>query len=259
MAGRVTIFLYGVLAYLVFFATFLYAIGFVGNLVVPKSMDSAPMGDFVPSLLINLGLLSLFALQHSIMARPGFKRWLTSFVPEPAERSTYVLASSLALIALFVYWQPLGGIVWSVEDPAARGVLYACYVFGWLLVLVATFLINHFDLFGLRQVWLHLIGRPYTHIQFRTPGPYRYVRHPLYVGWLFAFWSTPVMTYTHLLFAVMTTGYILVAIQFEERDLIRALGAQYRDYRERVPMLIPFTRARYRDDGAAQAVRERSA
>lgn len=257
MAGRVAIFLYGVLSYLVFLATFLYAIGFIGNFGVPKAMDSSPAGDFIPSLLIDLGLLGLFALQHSIMARSGFKRWLTRSIPEPAERSTYVLASSLALIALFVYWQPLGGIVWSVEDPAARGVIYACYVFGWLLVLAATFLINHFDLFGLRQVWLHLLGRPYVNVGFRTPGPYRYVRHPLYVGWLFVFWSTPVMTYTHLLFAVMTTGYILVGIQLEERDLVRALGAQYRDYREHVPMLIPFTRARYQaSNGTA---RERSA
>jgi protein-S-isoprenylcysteine O-methyltransferase Ste14 len=252
---RISVFVYGVVCYAVFFATFLYAIGFVGNLVVPRSMDGVPQGDLLRSLLIDVGLLGLFAVQHSAMARPAFKRWLTRAIPEPAERSTYVLASSLALIALFAFWQPLGGVVWSVEEPVARTVLYALFAFGWLLVLVSTFLINHFDLFGLRQVWLNLLGRPYRHIPFRTPGPYRFVRHPLYVGWFFAFWSTPLMTWTHLLFAVATTAYILIAIQLEERDLIAAFGEQYRDYRKRVPMLIPFTRARYQ---APAAMRERS-
>jgi protein-S-isoprenylcysteine O-methyltransferase Ste14 len=251
MLQRISIFAYGVVCYAVFFATFLYAIGFVGNFVVPRSMDGVPQGDLLRSLLIDIGLLGLFAVQHSVMARPGFKRWFTRAIPEAAERSTYVLASSLALIVLFAFWRPLGGVVWNVEDPAARAVLYALFAFGWLLVLVSTFLINHFDLFGLRQVWLNLLGRPYGHIPFRTPGPYRYVRHPLYVGWFFAFWATPLMTWTHLLFAVATTGYILIAIQLEERDLIAAFGEQYREYRRRVPMLIPFTRAR-------AAMRERS-
>jgi len=243
MFKRSLVFLYGVVSYAVFFATYLYAIGFVGNFLVPRSIDSAPAGEFAVSLLIDLGLLLAFAVQHSVMARPAFKRWWTRFIPEPAERSTYVLASSLALITLFAFWRPLGGVVWSVEQPAAVAVLYGLCAFGWLLVLVSTFLINHFDLFGLRQVWMYLIGKPYQPIGFRTPGPYRLVRHPLYVGWLFAFWATPTMSAAHLLFAVATTGYILFAIQLEERDLIASLGNAYREYRERVPMLIPFSRA----------------
>jgi protein-S-isoprenylcysteine O-methyltransferase Ste14 len=244
MFKRFTVFLYGVVSYVLFFATFLYAVGFIGNLLVPRTIDGPVTGDFTGSLLIDLALLLAFALQHSVMARPAFKRWWTRLIPEPAERSTYVLASSLALIALFIYWRPLGGVVWSVDSPAATAVLYALFAFGWLLVLVSTFLINHFDLFGLRQVWLYLRGIPYRPIGFRAPGPYRLVRHPLYVGWLFAFWATPTMTATHLLFAIATTGYILVAIQFEENDLIDSLGNSYREYRERVPMLIPFLRTK---------------
>jgi protein-S-isoprenylcysteine O-methyltransferase Ste14 len=244
MFKRSLVFVYGIVSYAAFFATFLYAIGFVGNIFVPRSMDSPPDGDFVGSLLTDIALLLLFAFQHSVMARPAFKRWWTQFIPEPAERSTYVLASSVALITLFVFWRPLGGTVWSVEQPAAVVVLNVLCAFGWLLVLVSTFLINHFDLFGLRQVWLYLLGKPYTPIGFRMPGPYRLVRHPLYVGWLFAFWATPTMSVTHLLFALATTGYILVAIQLEERDLIASLGDAYRDYRKEVPMLVPFTRGR---------------
>src|SRR5262252_6801971 len=239
--GRVIAFVYGVVSYAIFFGTFLYAAGFVGNLVVPKSLDGAPVGPLGTSLLIDLGLLALFAVQHSVMARPGFKRMWTRIVPEPVERSTYVLASSLALILLFWAWRPLGGGVWDVQAPAGRAVLHAGFAFGWLLVLVSTFLINHFDLFGLRQVWLYLRGRPYRSLGFTTPGPYRLVRHPLYVGWLFAFWSTPTMTATHLLFAAVTTAYVLVAIRFEERDLIRDHGERYKEYRRAVPMLIPFT------------------
>ncbi|HJT99450.1 MAG TPA: isoprenylcysteine carboxylmethyltransferase family protein [Rhodanobacteraceae bacterium] len=242
MLKRSLVFVYGVLCYAVFFCTYLYAIGFVGNVLVPLSIDSPPRGGFVSSLLVDAGLLLAFALQHSVMARPAFKRWWTRFVPAPAERSTYVLASSLALIALFAWWRPLGGVVWSVADPFSVAVLYGLCAFGFLLVLVSTFLISHFDLFGLRQVWLHLVGKPYTPIGFRTPGPYRLVRHPLYVGWLFAFWATPMMTLAHFVFALATTVYILVAIQLEERDLVSSLGDSYRDYRKRVPMLVPFTR-----------------
>ncbi|MBC8027279.1 MAG: isoprenylcysteine carboxylmethyltransferase family protein [Steroidobacteraceae bacterium] len=242
MFRRTAIFIYGIVSYAVFFATFLYAVGFIGNFGVPRTLDAGPSRPFVESLLIDLGLLALFALQHSVIARPAFKRWFTRLVPEPAERSTYVLASSLALIAMFALWQPLGGVVWAIDDATLRVALWSLFAFGWLLVLVSTFLINHFDLFGLRQVWLQLLGRPYTQLPFGTPGPYRYVRHPLYVGWFFAFWSTPTMTVSHLVFAVMTTAYILVAIQLEERDLVAHFGQTYRGYRKRVPMLIPFMR-----------------
>jgi protein-S-isoprenylcysteine O-methyltransferase Ste14 len=242
MLKRITILLYGLVSYAVFLATFLYAVGFIGNFGVPRTLDAGPTRPFLESLAIDLGLLALFALQHSVMARPAFKRWFTRFVPEPAERSTYVLASSLALIVMFSFWQPLGGVVWSVDDAVLRGVLWGLFAFGWLLVLVSTFLINHFDLFGLRQVWLQMSGRPYTPLPFGTPGPYRYVRHPLYVGWFFAFWATPAMTVSHLVFAVMTTAYILVAIRLEERDLVAHFGESYRSYKTRVPMLIPFLR-----------------
>jgi len=246
MFKRLTIFLYGVVSYAIFFCTYLYAIGFIGNFAVPRTLDSAPVASFWPSLLVNLGLLIAFALQHSVMARPAFKRWLTRFVPPSAERSTYVLASSLALIAVFVFWHPLGGHVWTVTDTTIRGMLWGAFTFGWVLVLVSTFLINHFDLFGLRQVWLQLLGKPYTNLPFGTPLLYRYVRHPLYLGWLFAFWCTPTMTVSHLVFALACTGYILVAIQLEERDLVDA-HPEYRDYREQVPMIVPFTRKRFED------------
>ena len=240
---RSLILLYGVICYAVFFATFLYAIGFIGNLWVPKTMDSARSTGVGAAVLIDLGLLALFALQHSVMARPAFKRAWTKIIPESAERSTYTLLSSLALILLFWAWRPIGGVVWSVENETARMALYALYAFGWALLLYTTFLLNHFDLFGLRQVWLQFRGRPYTHLPFKTPTLYRWVRHPLYVGWLTIFWATPAMTVTHLLFALMTTAYILIAIQLEERDLVAALP-EYADYRKRVPMLLPGTKRR---------------
>ena len=239
MIRRVSIFAYGVVSYVIFFATFLYAIGFVGGFGVPRTIDGPLEGSLAGAIAVNLGLLGLFAVQHSVMARPPFKRWLTRFVPEPAERSTYVLASSLALLLLFWEWRPIGGVVWHFDNTVARTLLYGVGAVGWTTVLVCTFLINHFDLFGLRQSWLALLDRPYTQLRFVEPGPYRVVRHPLYVGWLLAFWGTPTMTATHLLFALATTAYILIAIQLEERDLVTAHGESYAAYRRRVPMLIP--------------------
>jgi len=236
---RWLIFFYGVASYAIFFATFLYAIGFIGNFGVPKSIDSVRETSLGMALLINAGLLGVFAIQHSVMARPAFKRWWTRIIPQEAERSTYTLLSSVALIALFAFWEPIGGIVWNVESPISQVLIYCAYAFGWGLVLVSTFLINHFDLFGLRQVWLQLRGKPYQPLRFGTPGPYKLVRHPLYLGWLFAFWATPTMTGTHLLFAFLTSAYIFVAIQLEERDLVDSLGDDYRRYRDRVPMIIP--------------------
>lgn len=244
MMRRILFFTYGSLSYLIFLGTFLYAMAFIGGFGVERTLDSAATGPLLTAVAVNAGLLTLFALQHSVMARKSFKDLWTRIVPKPLERSTYVLFSSLALILLFWQWQPMGGVVWSVEDPAGRLVLRGLFAFGWGLVLVSTFLINHFDLFGLRQVWLYLLNRPYTSLGFTTPGPYRMVRHPLYVGWLFAFWMTPTMTLAHLLFSVATTAYILVAIQFEERDLIRDHGNAYEEYRRSVPMLIPFARRR---------------
>lgn len=235
---RTSVLLYGTVAYAAFLATISYAAGFVGNFLVPKSIDSDPTMPFWTALLINAGLLALFAVQHSVMARPFFKRWITRFIPEAAERSTYTLTASLALAVLFWFWQPMGGVVWHVENQIGRYLLHAGCAFGWLVVLATTFLINHFDLFGLRQVWLHFRNRPYTTLQFRTPGPYKLVRHPLYLGFFFAFWSTPTMSAAHLFFAVMTAGYILVGIRLEERDLQNALP-EYAEYKRRTPMLVP--------------------
>ena len=239
MLKRVLFFAYGTLSYLIFLGTFLYAIGFIGNFGVPRTLDGPATGSLLVSFAIDAGLLTLFAVQHSVMARKWFKEWWTRIVPKPIERSTYVLFSSVALILLFALWQPLGGMIWSVEDPAGRFVLRSLFAFGWGLVLISTFLINHFDLFGLRQVWFYLLGRPESGLRFTTPGPYKLVRHPLYVGWLFAFWMTPVMTSAHLLFSIATTAYILLAIRFEERDLVREHGETYEQYRRSVPMLIP--------------------
>lgn len=239
MLKRASVFVYGVISYIAFFATFLYAAGFVGNLIVPKSIDSGPTVPLVAAILMNAGLLAVFALQHSVMARRGFKERLTRFIPEAAERSTYVLLSSLALILLFWQWQPMGGVIWAVKSAGAGLILQGIFVLGLLIVLVSTFLINHFDLFGLRQVTLYLQGKPYTQLPFNTPFFYKYVRHPLYFGWLLFFWATPVMTAAHFFFAAMTTAYILVAIQLEERDLIREHGNAYLRYKQEVPMILP--------------------
>jgi protein-S-isoprenylcysteine O-methyltransferase Ste14 len=239
---RVLVFAYGVLSYALFLATFLYAVGFIGGFAVPTRLDGATRDPLAVALAVDVALLTAFALQHSGMARKGFKDAWTRFVPPAAERSTYVLFSSLALLLMFWQWRPIGGVVWSVESGPARAVVWSLFAFGWLVVLACTFFIDHFDLFGLRQVWLFLVGRPYTGLHFVTPGPYRLVRHPLYVGWLFAFWATPTMTAAHLVFALATTAYILIAIRLEERDLVREHGTSYEQYRRAVPMLWPFGR-----------------
>ena len=240
--GRLLALLYGILCYLIFFATFLYAIAFVGGLGVPLSLDSDPTAPFGEALLVNAVLLGIFAVQHSAMARPAFKRWWTRFVPRSIERSTYVLFSSLALILLFWQWRPLGGMVWQVDSPVARDVLWALFALGWATVLIGTFLISHFDLFGLRQVWLNWRRTPYTPPGFGTPFFYRVVRHPIMLGFIIAFWATPRMTLAHLVFAIATTAYILVALQFEEHDLAASIGEPYRDYQRRVRMLVPLPR-----------------
>jgi protein-S-isoprenylcysteine O-methyltransferase Ste14 len=246
---RLAIFLYGIACYALFFGTFLYAVGFIGNLWVPVTIDGPGVNPIGPSLLVNVGLLALFAVSHSVMARPAFKRWWTRQIPESAERSTYVLVSSLTLIATFRFWQPMGGVLWNVTAPHAVTAIYCAYAGGWLLLLYSSFLINHFDLFGLRQVWLQLVGRQCTPVAFTMPWLYRQVRHPLYVGWLLIVWAAPTMTVTHLVFALVTTAYILIGIQFEEHDLIVA-HPEYVDYRRRVPMLLPFGKKRSARPGA---------
>lgn len=240
--GRILIFLYGLVSYAFFFVTFLYAAGFVTGLVVPKTIDSGPVVPVAEALLVNLALLSLFAVQHSVMARKGFKRWWTKIIPAAAERPTYVLLATLALAAILVHWRPMPEIVWRVTDPQFAIGLLGLSLFGWLIVLLSTFMINHFELFGLYQVVMNLTGKKIPPAHFKTPGLYKLVRHPIYLGFIIAFWATPVMTYGHLLFAAVTTAYILVGIMFEERDLVDVFGDDYRHYRQRVSMLVPFWR-----------------
>ncbi len=250
MIGRVTTLLYGVFCYLVFFVTFLYAIAFLENFGVARTIDSGVEGSIATALAINAGLLTLFAMQHSIMARSWFKKAWTRLVPPAAERSTYVLFSSVALILLFWQWRPIGGLVWQVDNELGRYAIHAVYAAGWLMLLVATFLINHFDLFGLRQVYLYFVGKPYTGLPFRTPGMYRFMRHPIYFAWLCIFWATPRMTVAHLVFALATTGYILMAIPWEERDLVRIHGDDYRRYKQQVPKILPVRLGKEYPDGA---------
>jgi protein-S-isoprenylcysteine O-methyltransferase Ste14 len=240
--ARTAALIYGLVAYAFFFVTFCYAIGFVEGLVVPKSIDSGAVGPIGKSVVVNVLLLGLFGLQHSIMARPQFKNWWCRFVPPPVERSTFVLLATAILALLMWQWRPMPEPVWHIQTPALRTLLYAISFGGWLLVLYATFAIDHFDLFGLRQVWLYFTGKEYHHRPFMERSVYRLVRHPLMLGFIVAFWSAPTMSQGRLLFAIVTTAYILVAIQIEERDLLNILGEPYRDYRRRTPMLIPIRR-----------------
>jgi protein-S-isoprenylcysteine O-methyltransferase Ste14 len=236
---RLVAFGYGLVSYAIFFGTFLYAIAFVGNLSVPQTIDSAVPAGPGEAIMWDVALLGIFAAQHSVMARPAFKRWWTKIVPKPIERSTYVLFASLALVLLFWQWRPIDAVVWSITDPVGAGLMTGLFWMGWGIVLISTFLISHFELFGLHQVWLNLRQKTFSDPVFRTPYFYGLVRHPIYLGFIIAFWATPVMTAGHLLFACMTLAYILIAIQFEERDLIDLFGDTYRSYRGRVSMLVP--------------------
>ncbi|MEM7231520.1 MAG: methanethiol S-methyltransferase [Planctomycetota bacterium] len=237
--SRLLFFIYGVGGHVVFLATYVYMAGFVGNLWVPKSIDSPDAPFTAAGLVINVFLMALFCVQHSVMARPGFKRRWTRVVPEVIERSTYVWISCAVTVLMMWQWRPMGPVVWDLTDAVTRGVAYGLFAFGWLMVPLVSFMINHFDLFGNRQVWLHLRGRRYEPLELRAPGAYKFVRHPLYVGWMIAFWATPTMTVGHLLFAGVLTLYMLVAIPIEERDLVAAHGKDYAEYRDRVPALVP--------------------
>ena len=244
--GRVLILAGGVASYLVFLASFLYAIGFVGNLFVPKSIDSGVTGPLSVACAVDVLLLGLFAIPHSVMARQGFKKWWTRFIPAALERSTYVLVSSLLLGVLFWQWRPIPSVFWQTTSPAARLLFLTVFWAGWAIVLLSTFLIDHFELFGLRQVYLHASGREYTPTGFKAPFLYRWVRHPIMLGFLLAFWATPTMTIGHLLFAAATTAYVLLALRFEERDLVGFYGEPYEAYRRRVRMLLPLPMHRKR-------------
>jgi protein-S-isoprenylcysteine O-methyltransferase Ste14 len=237
--GRVLALAYAIASYLVFFVTFLYAVGFVGGFVTPTSVDAGPAGSVGTAVLVDLVLLGLFGLQHSIMARPGFKRRWTRIVPRPVERATFVLLASVILLVTFAFWRPIEGVVWNVQGALGRDLLWALFAVGWSIVFLGTWMIDHFDLFGLRQAWTYFRGGEYRHPHFQTRGFYRYVRHPLMLGFIVAFWATPTMTLGHLLFAGVSTAYILVALQFEERDLLTYHGEAYEVYRRSTPSLIP--------------------
>jgi methanethiol S-methyltransferase len=246
--GGILAVLYGIGAYVAFLVTFAYAIAFIGNIIVPKTIDSGTPGPLLEALIVNVVLLGVFAVQHSVMARQGFKRWWTRVVPASVERSTYVLFTSLALMLLYWQWQPIPAPVWTVQNPIAAGVVDGIFWLGWVVLVASTFLLNHFELFGLSQVFARLFGKQPSDAKFRTPLLYRYVRHPILLGVLLAVWATPVMTVGHLLFAGVITGHILIGIQLEERDLIQQFGDQYRRYRQRASMLIPLPGRKYTKD-----------
>ena len=236
---KTVILIYGITAYVMFLGVAIYAIGFIGNFAISNTLDAIPSTPFWQALLINLGVLLLFAIQHSGMARQSFKQWITRHIPKAAERSTYVLMSNLAMVLIFALWEPMGGVIWSADNAVAKALILSLYMFGWALVFVSTFLINHFHLFGLQQVWFHFIGTTASKSRFTTPSLYRMVRHPLYVGWIMVIWAATTMTVAHLVFAIITTVYILVAIQFEEKDLQQEFGEEYTRYQKNVPMIIP--------------------
>jgi methanethiol S-methyltransferase len=240
--SKLLVSLYGIVSYIVFFLSFLYAIGFVGNFIVPKSIDSGESGPIISSLIINMLLLTLFAVQHSVMARPVFKQWFIKYIPVVIERSTYVLLSSLILFLLYWLWQPMPVIVWNIESSIGSLILMGLFWFGWLFVLLSTFMINHFDLFGLRQVYINFKDQEYRHLEFRAVGLYKLCRHPIMLGFIIAFWATPTMSVGHLLFSTITTAYIFIALQFEERDLIGFFGDVYKNYQSKVPMVFPYKR-----------------
>lgn len=235
---RILVFVFGTVSYVVFLGVFLYLAGFLGDFYVPRTIENGIETSLTIAILIDLGLILLFGLQHTVMARPNFKQWLTNIVPEPAERAVYVMMSNIALVLLYWQWRPTEETIWDIQNTAGQAVMYGFLALGFLIVLVTTFLINHFDLFGLRQIWLHFQGKEYTSLGFVLPGPYKLVRHPLYVGWIIAFWATPKMSYSHLLIAVGMTVYILIAIYYEERDMVKFFS-EYADYKKNVPMLIP--------------------
>lgn len=237
--GKLAVFSYGAISYVIFLVAFLYAIGFVGNLAVPKTIDSGPVTPFAQALLINVVLLGLFAIQHNVMARPWFKKRWTMIVPESIERSTFVLFASLLLLLLYWQWRPMPATVWNIDNAVGRTILHALFWLGWATVLLSTFMINHFDLFGLRQVFMNLRGQAYRPLEFKTSGLYKLVRHPLMLGFIIAFWATPTMTVGHLVFAIVTTVWILISIQLEERDLIKSHGLEYENYRKATSMLLP--------------------
>ena len=236
---RVIFFLYGLFCYFMFLAVFLYIIGFVGNFLVPKTMDSGSEIHWLTASATNLALLGLFALQHSVMARPSFKKWWTAIIPEVIERSTYVMATNVVLVALIYFWQPVNIVIWNLSGESYVPFIWAICAIGWMIVLISTFLLDHFELFGLKQVYCNLRGQKMENVPFRTPLFYKHVRHPIYFGFAVAFWATPTMTAAHLLFAVGATGYSLFGAVLEERDLVTKFKSEYQEYQKKVPMLFP--------------------